>query len=120
MATDVIRCGVIGVGRMGRHHARVYRDLPAVDLVGVYDADAERAREVAAERGTRPLSMDELLEAADVVSSYGERLQWAAAGHLSGENNTPSLAIEAMESRVGGRYAIHLAGRYAAAGPFEL
>ena len=29
-----IRCGVVGVGRMGRHHARVYTELPGATLVG--------------------------------------------------------------------------------------
>ena len=62
------RAGVIGVGSMGRHHARVYRELPEVDLVGVYDADHDRAREVADEHGTKPLSLDGLVETADVVS----------------------------------------------------
>ncbi|WP_022885768.1 Gfo/Idh/MocA family protein [Glaciibacter superstes] len=32
-----LRAGVIGLGMMGRHHVRVLRDLPGVDLVGVAD-----------------------------------------------------------------------------------
>jgi predicted dehydrogenase len=63
-----MNAGVVGVGSMGRHHARVYRELPEVDLVGVYDVDADRAREVADEHGTNPLSLDGLVETADVVS----------------------------------------------------
>lgn len=39
--------GVIGVGALGQHHARVYAELPGVRLAGVYDAEASRAREVA-------------------------------------------------------------------------
>ena len=35
------RTGVIGVGTMGHHHARVYDELPAVDLIGVVDSDTE-------------------------------------------------------------------------------
>lgn len=35
-----LRCGVIGVGRMGRHHARVYAQMDGVDLVGVVDSNA--------------------------------------------------------------------------------
>ena len=30
MSTSPLRCGVIGVGRMGRHHARVYADLETI------------------------------------------------------------------------------------------
>jgi predicted dehydrogenase len=43
---------VIGCGRMGRLHARVYSQMPSVKLVGVYDADADAARETAEEYGT--------------------------------------------------------------------
>ncbi|WP_128475870.1 Gfo/Idh/MocA family protein [Halorussus pelagicus] len=59
---------VIGVGSMGRHHARAYSELPDVTLVGVYDVDDQQAREVAADHGARVLEMDALLGTADVVS----------------------------------------------------
>jgi predicted dehydrogenase len=39
--------GVVGCGRMGRLHARVYSQMPGVQLVGVYDANFESARAVA-------------------------------------------------------------------------
>jgi predicted dehydrogenase len=45
---DSIRCGVVGVGYLGRHHARVYSGLPGATLVGVFDTDAARAAEVCA------------------------------------------------------------------------
>jgi predicted dehydrogenase len=55
--------GVIGTGRMGRLHARVYSQMPQVELVGVYDASAEAAEAVAEEFGTRAFSsLEELLE----------------------------------------------------------
>jgi len=28
-----LNVGVIGVGQLGQHHARIYRELPAVNLV---------------------------------------------------------------------------------------
>jgi UDP-N-acetylglucosamine 3-dehydrogenase len=34
-----LRAGVIGLGTMGRHHARVYGELAGVDLVAVADSD---------------------------------------------------------------------------------
>lgn len=50
---DKLRIGVIGVGNLGQHHARVYTEIPGVQLVGVADSNRERAREVAARhRGT--------------------------------------------------------------------
>ncbi|HOA99109.1 MAG TPA: Gfo/Idh/MocA family oxidoreductase [Candidatus Atribacteria bacterium] len=42
-----MRVGVIGVGYLGQHHARVYSELPGVELVGVVDINKERAKEVA-------------------------------------------------------------------------
>ena len=63
-----MRAGVIGVGSMGQNHARVYAELPGVELAGVADADAERAREVATRHDTRALSMAELLDRVDAVS----------------------------------------------------
>ncbi len=51
-----IRAGVIGVGHLGYHHARLYRALEDVELVGVVDADPERAAKVAAEFGGRAFS----------------------------------------------------------------
>jgi predicted dehydrogenase len=65
---DPTNAAVIGVGNMGRHHARVYSELPGVDLVGVFDADDERARAVADDHGTRALDLDSLLGRADVAS----------------------------------------------------
>lgn len=48
-----VRCGVIGVGSLGQHHARVYAELPGVELVGVVDADRKRAEAVARRHQTR-------------------------------------------------------------------
>lgn len=46
-----LRVAVIGVGRMGRHHARIYSELADCELVAVVDKDLDRARQVVAERG---------------------------------------------------------------------
>jgi len=55
-----LRAGLIGLGMMGRHHARVLASLPGVDLVGVADAGGD-PNSVA---GGRPLvdSIDKLIE----------------------------------------------------------
>lgn len=46
-----IPCGVIGVGRMGRHHARIYSQLPGVKFLGVVDRNPERVRDITGEWG---------------------------------------------------------------------
>jgi len=43
----MMRAAVIGVGDMGRNHARVYNELKSVELVAVADANVERAEDVA-------------------------------------------------------------------------
>jgi predicted dehydrogenase len=43
-----MRVAVIGVGHVGKHHARVYAELPNVELVGVVDIVKSRADETAA------------------------------------------------------------------------
>lgn len=55
-----LRAGLIGLGMMGRHHARVLSSLPGVDLVGVADAGGDPH----GVGGARPLvdSIDRLIE----------------------------------------------------------
>ena len=47
-----MRAAVIGVGHLGKHHARILASLPGISLAGVVDIDAARAAEIAAEYGT--------------------------------------------------------------------
>ena len=67
--SKTLRAGVIGVGYLGRFHARIYNDMEGVDLVGVADTDHETADRVAKEYDTRahydPMA---LLGEVDVVS----------------------------------------------------
>lgn len=54
--------GVIGVGSLGFHHARILSDLAGAKLVGVNDTDAERGRRVAEELKTTFFAdLDDLL-----------------------------------------------------------
>ncbi len=66
MTGKVLRCGVIGVGRMGRHHARIYSQLDQSDLIGVVDADATRAAEMVEQWGGRVFDSIEALIGAGV------------------------------------------------------
>lgn len=50
--------GVIGVGYLGQHHARLYSQMPGVRLVGVVDPEMERASTVA--RQTRCVVVPDL------------------------------------------------------------
>jgi len=59
-----LRIAVIGVGHLGKHHARILASLPGVELVAVVDTNRARAEEIAAANGTRPM-----FDARDVLGS---------------------------------------------------
>jgi predicted dehydrogenase len=46
-----VRLAVIGVGHLGRHHARILADLAGVQLVAVVDINRGRAEEIASQYG---------------------------------------------------------------------
>jgi predicted dehydrogenase len=41
-----IKAAVIGCGSWGRNHARVYRELPGVELAAVSDLNPETAKQI--------------------------------------------------------------------------
>ena len=64
-----IRAAVVGTGEFGRNHARVYRELEGVELVGVYDQYPQRGAAIAAEFQTNVFtSLEDLRGRADAVS----------------------------------------------------
>jgi predicted dehydrogenase len=47
-----MKVAVIGVGHLGKHHARLYAQIPGVELVGIVDLQPARAAEIAESHGT--------------------------------------------------------------------
>lgn len=67
---SAVRVGVIGVGHLGYHHARIYRALPEAELVGVVDSNDERAGRACEEFGVpRFDSVEKLIEAGITAAS---------------------------------------------------
>jgi predicted dehydrogenase len=68
---DILPVGIVGCGRMGRLHARVLSQMPEVKLVGVVDANAASAQEVArlygCESFTDPLELLPRLRAVTIA-----------------------------------------------------
>ena len=56
-----LKVGVIGVGHIGREHARIYSQLPGVEFVGLYDLDATVAEKVAQRHGVKAFPTAEAL-----------------------------------------------------------
>jgi predicted dehydrogenase len=66
---EKLRTAVIGVGHLGRHHARWYKTIKDSELVGVYDIKPEKCRKVAEEMGITAFSgPGEVFGKVDVVS----------------------------------------------------
>lgn len=63
MTGTLVPVGVVGVGSLGFHHARILREVAGARLAGVFDADPARAAKVGEELGVRVFaSLEELLD----------------------------------------------------------
>jgi predicted dehydrogenase len=67
---DKKKVGVIGVGSMGKNHVRSYAALKHVcELVGIYDIDQDKSKEMAKSYGVKSFSsISELLKEVDAVN----------------------------------------------------
>ncbi|HEU5406783.1 MAG TPA: Gfo/Idh/MocA family oxidoreductase [Nitrospira sp.] len=101
-----LRVGVIGVGHLGQHHARLYASLPDSTLIGVVDHDHGRASLIGGQYGARVFDdLSHLLKHVDVVSvavptpaHYSVTKTCLEAGkHVLVEKPIAVLPIEAQE-----------------------
>ncbi|MCX5872494.1 MAG: Gfo/Idh/MocA family oxidoreductase [Deltaproteobacteria bacterium] len=66
--SDIVKVGVVGVGSMGRNHARVLSQVEECDFVGIYDVNEFRAGEICASYGCKGFrELDKLLNEVDAV-----------------------------------------------------
>ncbi|WP_137290188.1 Gfo/Idh/MocA family protein [Natronorubrum halophilum] len=87
--TPPIDVGVIGVGTMGQHHARVYNNLPSANLVGISDHDRALAERAADEYETTAMGLEQLLDSVD------------AASIVVPTNHHYDLAMKCLETDIG-------------------
>jgi predicted dehydrogenase len=67
--TQSLRVGVVGVGHLGRHHARIYDELPFVSLVGIVDINISTGVTIGKEFGVPSFeNLTALLPLVDAVS----------------------------------------------------
>jgi predicted dehydrogenase len=79
-----IRVGVVGVGALGQHHARVYSAMPEALLVGVADTRPGRAEEIAGPLGIQA---------------------WTDCRQLVGKVDAVSIAVPTtMHAEIGARF----------------
>lgn len=66
---SVIRAAVIGVGALGRHHARILNGLDGVEMIAVCDPNEEQGQKVAADNGLQYVAdYREILDEIDAAS----------------------------------------------------
>ena len=64
-----LKCGVAGVGYLGKHHARLYHSMDGAQLVGIYDPNDDAAHAVCTEYDCPRFStIEELGSVCDAVS----------------------------------------------------
>jgi predicted dehydrogenase len=67
--SDLIRAGIVGVGSIGRNHARIYSELPGVRFSAILDTNRETADAVSREHAVPvPKSIEEFAELIDVAT----------------------------------------------------
>ncbi len=64
-----LRVGVVGVGHIGKNHARLYAELPAAEFTAIYDTDPARAQQISREfRALAAGSLSDFAERVDAAS----------------------------------------------------
>src|SRR6185436_15272084 len=74
---SVLRVGVVGVGVMGSNHARVFSELPGVELVAVAEPDRSQADFVGSALGCRTVN-----DVAALLDLRADAVSIAAPTHL--------------------------------------
>lgn len=64
----MLKIGVLGAGHLGKIHIRLLKEIPAYELIGFFDPNAEQAAKVQEEFGVKAWdSAESLIEACDVI-----------------------------------------------------
>ncbi|HUV36190.1 MAG TPA: Gfo/Idh/MocA family oxidoreductase [Patescibacteria group bacterium] len=97
-----LRVGVIGTGRLGRNHARVYASLDEIDSLAVYDRDVVRAHEVGERYGATVCeSVESLLAGCDAVSICTPATKHAESASMAFRRGVHVLVEKPIASRTG-------------------
>jgi len=111
---DAIRAAVIGVGYLGAFHAEKYATLPGVELVGVVDADADRAAAIGAKVGAPAIGrIEDLFGRIDCASiAVSTPAHFAVASALLGHGIDVLVEKPITETLEEGRTLVDLAAQH--------
>ena len=102
---DKIRTGVVGAGKMGAIHAKVYDLLPQSDFVAVVDIDAEKAEDLAKKYNSSVFTdCEDILGKVDAVTIASPTTTHQKLAKIFIENNVAvmiekPLAVSVREGR---------------------
>jgi len=89
---DKIRTAVIGAGKMGEIHARVYSELPQSKLAAIVDTDTDKARRLAKKYGCAAFSnFSELIGKVDAATIATPTVTHCDIARVLVENRIPIL-----------------------------
>ena len=111
---DRIRTAVVGAGKMGGFHSRVYNELDYVDLVAVADVDINKAKALAAKYGcdavTDPAS---LIGKVDAVTLSVPTIRHLELAEMFIKNNVAVLIEKPLAATIEqGERIVELAARH--------
>lgn len=108
-----MKLGVVGVGALGRHHARILAGMPGVELIAVADPNAEQARKIAEQHGCGwTTEFRELLERVEAVSIAAPTFAHREVGAACLHAGLPALIEKPLASNVAdARALVELAER---------
>jgi predicted dehydrogenase len=86
----MLKVAVVGVGHLGQHHARKFAQMPSVTFTGIFDANPQRAREVA-DKLQVPFHQDyasllDSCQAVDIAATTTAHYELAKAALLAGKH----------------------------------
>lgn len=109
-----IRTAVIGAGKMGRIHAKVYNELDLCELVAVVDNDKKRADKLAAKFGCQSLAeVERLIGMVDAVTISAPTIYHLELAKVCIENNIAVMIEKPLAASVAeGREIVALAAKH--------
>jgi len=111
---DKIRTAVIGAGKMGAIHAKVYSQLPQCDFVGVVDIDAQKAEALAKQYNCAAFTdCKNILGKVDAVTIAAPTVHHLALAELFISNKIPVMIEKPLAANVKeGKRIVALAKKY--------
>ena len=114
MSDGKLRTAIVGAGKMGSIHAKVYSQLPDCELVAVVDTDANKAAELAGKYGCASCTeCEQVLDKVDAVTISTPTVTHMALAKVFLRRRIPVLIEKPLASSVReGRKIVSLARRY--------